>query len=45
MATSGYNLSYMIQHPNATSVPLNTSGLAGAVVSGIAYASGVQDSG
>ncbi len=43
MATSGYNLSYMIQHPNATSVPLNSAGLASAAVSVAANYAGVEN--
>jgi len=45
MASSGRNLWYMILHPNATEVPLNSSGLAGLTVSGIANLAGAENSG
>ena len=41
--SSAVNLGYMIMHPNATAVPLNSSGLGGLIVSGAANLSGVQN--
>jgi RHS repeat-associated protein len=43
-ASSSWNLWYMIKHPNEKSVPLNSSGIAGTIVSTAAAVSGVQNS-
>ena len=42
VSSSAVNLFYMITHPNATAVPLNSSGLGGLVVSAAANLSGAQ---
>jgi len=42
-ASSFTNLVYMIQHPNQTTVPLNSSGLAGATVSAVANLAGAKN--